>query len=202
MSDRVKSPEALGFLTVVNDTEQGVIGGYLVLNSRGQPLEFHCTAPVKPNRAQEILYGPTLGDYLSGEQIGAALTGKATSKVGLVCTDCESVLSLTDVAKMPVVLISGGKPSAESPGGRSHSSDVSLADTSPAPRHRLDEPHKNLARLHVFSLGTSTAALRRDRTSDESQVSSALNVLGESIDLLEPFDRIREAIAEAQRSAR
>lgn len=202
MSDRAKSPEALGFLTVVDDTEQGVIGGYLVLNSRGQPLEFHCTAPVKPNRAQEILYGPTLGDYLSGEQIGAALTGKASSKVGLVCTDREAVLGLTDVVKHPVVLISGGKPSTESSTLSASSQHGATADPASGQRHRIDEPHANLARLHVFSLNGSTAALRRDRASEEPHVTSALTELSESIDLLEPFDRIREAIAEAQRSAR
>lgn len=52
-----KSTIALGFLTVVEHKQHGLFGGYLVLNQVGRPLEFHCTAPVKPNRAQEILYG-------------------------------------------------------------------------------------------------------------------------------------------------
>ena len=55
-----KSLPAIGFLTVTRDLEQGLFGGYLLLNALGRPLEFHCTAPVRPNRAQEILYGPTL----------------------------------------------------------------------------------------------------------------------------------------------
>src|SRR4051812_23172961 len=58
------SPAALGFLTVVEDEQQGLVGGYLLLNPLGRPVEFHCTAPVKPNRAQQILYGPTLRPYL------------------------------------------------------------------------------------------------------------------------------------------
>ena len=68
-----KSLLAIGFLTVTRDVEQGLFGGYLVLNFLGRPLEFHCTAPVRPNRAQEILYGPTLDPYLVGERIGQAL---------------------------------------------------------------------------------------------------------------------------------
>ncbi len=188
MSDCVKSPVALGFMTVVEDAEQGVIGGYLVLNSRGQPLEFHCTAPIKPNRAQEILYGPTLGNYLGGEQIGGALAAKASSKVSLVCTDRESVLSLTDVTKLPVVLIRANE-SASQAGPESAT-------------FRVDAAHQHLQRLHLFQLGGRTAALRPDRAGDEAQVCEILSPLAETIELHEPFDRIREAIAEAQRSAR
>jgi hypothetical protein len=57
---------ALGFLAVVEHELHGLFGGYLLLNATGRPLEFHCTAPVRPNRAQQILYGPTLEPYLYG----------------------------------------------------------------------------------------------------------------------------------------
>ena len=72
-TDEPKSQPALGFLTVLEHAQHGLMGGYLVLNPAGRPLEFHCTTPIKPNRAQEILYGPTLEPYLFGEQIGKAL---------------------------------------------------------------------------------------------------------------------------------
>ncbi len=201
MSNRAKSSEALGFLTVVDDQEQGLIGGYLVLNSRGQPLEFHCTAPVRPNRAQEILYGPTLGTYLSGEQIGGVLAAKVSSNVGLVCTDQEAVLALTDIVKTPVVLITGTSPASESPTESAIDGTASSA-TDRLSTRRIDNAHATIRRLHVFSIGANSAALRRDHAGEEPRVSEALLELGESIDLLEPFDRIREAIAEAQRNAR
>ena len=80
-----KSKPTLGFLTVVEHPQYGLFGGYLVLNTAGRPLEFHCTAPIKPNRAQEILYGPTLESFLYGEQIGQTLInqGGVTAPVGL-----------------------------------------------------------------------------------------------------------------------
>ena len=65
----VPSSRLMGFLTVVEHPEFGLFGGYLLLNWAGRPLEFHCTAPLKPNRAQEILYGPTLEPFLYGEQM-------------------------------------------------------------------------------------------------------------------------------------
>ena len=56
-TQKVSQP-VLGFLTVLEHPQHGLFGGYLLLNLAGRPVEFHCTAPVKPNRAQQILYGP------------------------------------------------------------------------------------------------------------------------------------------------
>ena len=58
----------LGFLTVIECARDGFVGGLLILNQLGRPLEFHCSVPVRPNRAQEILYGPTLCGFLCGER--------------------------------------------------------------------------------------------------------------------------------------
>src|SRR3954462_9244557 len=96
---------AFGFLTIVEQPELGLQGGYLVLNAEGRPLEFHCTAPVKPNRAQEILYGSTLRPYLCGEQIGQALVSRAKSEVLLIFTDNPAVLGVREFASTPVALV-------------------------------------------------------------------------------------------------
>src|SRR5512136_3074241 len=96
---------ALGFLTVVDHPEHGLFGGYLVLNRSGRPLEFHCTTPIKANRAQEILYGPTLKPFLYGEQIGQALLSKSKSETLLICTDQEAALAVADYTDLPVVLV-------------------------------------------------------------------------------------------------
>ena len=87
------SKTALGFLTVVEHQQYGLFGGYLLLNPAGRPLEFHCTAPIKPNRAQQILYGPTLESFLYGEQIGRTLLEKAKIEPSLVCTDRQPALA-------------------------------------------------------------------------------------------------------------
>src|SRR5262249_29502535 len=94
MAARGTKTGALAFLTVVDDSQHGACGGLLVLNATGRPLEFHCTTPVKPNRAQEILYGPTLRPYLYGEQIGATLVAKAAAPIDLLCVDLVEVLAV------------------------------------------------------------------------------------------------------------
>src|SRR5262245_14044627 len=98
---------ALGFLSIVENAELGLIGGYLLLNAAGRPLEFHCTAPVKANRTQEILYGPTLKPYLYGEQIGQTLLGKSKLTPVVVCTDSEAVLAARDFTHLTLVVVRG-----------------------------------------------------------------------------------------------
>ena len=65
--------ESLGFLSVRRHPEHGYFGGYLITNSIARPLEFHCTMPVKPSRAQELLYGPTMDAFVCGEQIAKVM---------------------------------------------------------------------------------------------------------------------------------
>ena len=65
----------LGFLTTIECPDGALIGGLLVTNHFGRPLEFQCTTPVKPNRTQEVLYGPTLVPFLLGEVIGQSAKG-------------------------------------------------------------------------------------------------------------------------------
>ncbi|HEY1860697.1 MAG TPA: hypothetical protein VGG61_10105, partial [Gemmataceae bacterium] len=66
----------LGFLTVVRDAN-GFLGGYLVTNQWGRPLEFRLSTALQPNRVQQILYGDTLEPYLCAEVIAKTLLDKA-----------------------------------------------------------------------------------------------------------------------------
>jgi hypothetical protein len=68
---------AIGFLTVL-DEGNGYVGGYLVTNVWGRPLEFRLTSAVQPNRVQQILYGETLVPYLCGDLIGKTLVDKSS----------------------------------------------------------------------------------------------------------------------------
>ena len=174
MSSATKSVACLGFLTVVEQSELGLLGGYLLLNAAGRPLEFHCTAPVKPNRAQEILYGPTLRPFLYGEQIGQTLLTRSKLTPLVVCTDSKSVLAARDFVHVPLVWVS------QESGVRSQESD--------------DGRHFALARNVV-----STAS---HYSSDEAAIRQAWPAQADTLDLLEPFARIREALEEAQKSVR
>jgi hypothetical protein len=185
---QVQSDRSIGFLTVLEHPQFGLFGGYLVLNLVGRPLEFHCTAPVKPNRAQEILYGPTLEPFLYGEQIGQTLLAQAKSEAVALFIDQEPALAVRAGCSTPAALV---LPREESPpvGGQRR-------------MLRFDGPHTEGARLNSFELGRNRLAVSVGFPDDRQRIAERLADLPESFDLAEPFDRIREAIEEAQKGVR
>jgi hypothetical protein len=179
-----RNSTAIGFLTVVRHEPHGLFGGYLLLNRNGRPLEFHCTAPVKPNRAQEILYGTTLESYLYGEAIGATLTAKSSASIDFLCVDVPAALAVRDFVDAPVALV--------------------LPESEPAPDDqplfRVDGPHAGgLAR---FRLGRYASAVSKRHAADEALLLERSAQLADHFDLAEPFARIRGAIDEARRGAK
>ena len=100
-SEKTSGPLQLGFLTVLHEPN-GYLGGYLVVNGWGRPLEFRLTSAVQPNRVQQILYGDTLEAYVCADLIGKTLVEKAGIPVQLVVTDREEVLDLRLKLETPV----------------------------------------------------------------------------------------------------
>lgn len=154
-----------GFLTAVESPQHGLFGGYLVVDSLGRPLEFHCTAPVKVSRAQQILYGSTLPGHLHGRQIGGALLAESKATPTVVLTDHEGMLLVRPHTKLPVALV---KPLTGEPDGG-------------------------------FAVGCSHVTPPSGADAEEAVIRAGLAVLGNAVDLQEPFERIRAAIEEAQR---
>ncbi len=185
----VSTESPLGFLTVVEDRKHGLFGGYLVLNRAGRPLEFHCTAPVRANRAQEILYGPTLRPYLYGEQIGRTLLEQGKHGAVMVLTDCEPMLSVGEFITPPVILVGDGG------GGASPSR------SNPAEKTwRVDPAQGAEPKLHYFEVAGQRLAIgRKENAQGRDRVAQSLEALATSLDLSEPFERIRAAIDEARR---
>jgi hypothetical protein len=185
MNNAAKPVPCLGFLTVVEDAQQGLLGGYLLLNAAGRPLEFHCTAPVKANRAQEILYGPTLRPFLYGELIGQTLLAKSKLAPLLVCTDSEAMLAVRDHTHLPVALVP-------------HAAAQASEESSPA---RTD-PASVASALPRIRLGTSDIALPAPYRADEQAIRAGWPAQADQLDLGEPFARVREALEEAQKTTR
>jgi hypothetical protein len=107
------SPLNLGFLTVLHEPT-GYVGGYLVTNAWGRPLEFRLSTAVQPNRVQQILYAGTLETYVCAELIGKTLVEKTGVPVRLLVTDTEAVLDLRLRLEVPVAWVA---PAEGMPGG-------------------------------------------------------------------------------------
>lgn len=97
------APGQLGFLSVTEEAS-GFIGGYLVTNTWGRPLEFRLSSAVQPNKIQQILYGESLRAYLCGEVIGKTLIEKTATPVSCVFVDQPMALDVRRHVAMPVGL--------------------------------------------------------------------------------------------------
>ncbi len=114
MSAKTANDFRLGFLTTISLKDRGHVGGMLITNPQGRPLEFQCTTPVQANRTQEILYGPTLLPYLRGELIGRTLVEKMRLKPSVVLVDDLELLSVRDHISMSAAcLIAEEAPQSE-----------------------------------------------------------------------------------------
>ncbi|MCL4193094.1 MAG: hypothetical protein KJZ87_15265 [Thermoguttaceae bacterium] len=193
MTSGDKKPKpALGFFTVIEQPECGLFGGYLVLNLAGRPLEFQCTTPIRPSRAQQILFGPTLEPYLFGEQIGQTLLGKSRIRPLLVCTDRRPALAVREFVDFPVVLVLPKDLNSTSP---------ETSDPKEGGRAvwRIDDAHPGNEPLMAFTWGRNRLAVAQSADEDRQRVATNMADWDDAFDLAEPFGRIREAIEEARR---
>ena len=121
----------LGFMAAVEVEGRGFVGGLLVTNQNGRPLEFQCTTPVKPDRTQEILYGKMLRPWLLGELIGKTLLDRVAIKPDMVVTSDDDILELRNHTSTPVACTSEAQQAADLGGRRlrfhsSHETDSSF----------------------------------------------------------------------------
>ena len=108
-SAKPTGPLTLGFLAVLQEPT-GWLGGYLVTNGWGRPLEFRLTTAVQPNRVQTALYGPTLVEYLCADVIGKTLVEKTGTKPDLIVTDTPPALALRGRIDIPVISLAAPEP--------------------------------------------------------------------------------------------
>lgn len=164
----------LGFLETLEVDGRGFIGGLLITNQNGRPLEFQCTTPVKPNRTQEILFGETLRAWLLGELIGGTLVERVAIKPDLIITGDAVLLELRNHTSIPVALAHTDGPPA-------------IEDSSTAKQSPLRIGNRMLRFHDAHAIDADTLTRRR-------------HLIPDSADLAEPLERVREALAETVRT--
>ncbi len=164
----------LGFLTVLHESN-GYLGGYLITNVWGRPLEFRLSSAVQPNRVHQILYAGTLEPYICADLIGKTLVDKAAVPVQLLVTDRAPVLELRHKLECPVAWLA--------PPGDAQAQAIAERGTTAVP------PRQDRGPL-----------LCHPRFPDDvTRTRELLDVLDAGFDWSEPFVRIREAIGEARK---
>ncbi len=173
----------LGFLTAIEVPDKGFVGGLLVTNHCGRPLEFQCTVPVKANTTQEILYGPTLAPFILGELIGSTLVEKAGVRPLWILTDSEQILELRNHIDRPVAIV---QPAPK--------------EASPSESANSESANDESAHGRTIRLGRQIIRFHPAHTDDHAVVSRDSKQIPADADLQEPFERVREALQETLKS--
>ncbi len=159
----------LGFLRVAL-TDQGYVGGLLVTNHLGRPLEFQCTTPVRANRTQQILYGPTLEPFIYSELIGKTLFERLTVKPHVLIIAQDSILEVRRQVDVPVICLLEGNAGKD-----------------------LPDP------LRV-TLGRQSFQLHPEFADDLERMQAITKRIPAEADMLEPLERVNDALKETLRA--
>ncbi|ODN30902.1 hypothetical protein [Fervidobacterium thailandense] len=81
----------IGYLAVTK-IDNKHLGGFLVVNDIGIPVEFKYSEPVTPTRLQEIIYGSSLEYYLHVEIIAKGLIQKSESRPEVILVQDPNLL--------------------------------------------------------------------------------------------------------------
>lgn len=162
----------LGFMTAVEIGDRSFVGGLLVTDRFGRPLEFQCTTPVKPNRTQELLYGPTLVPFILGDLLGKALMAKVSVKPSLIMTSRIEMLELRSKVDVPIIY-----DEASTEAGSKSSSATGLAN-------------------QQVRIGRQTFRTHEEFTDDRTTVEQISQQLSDDANMHEPLARVGEALKE------
>jgi hypothetical protein len=170
-----------GYLSTWDTPEHGCVGGYLIVSQLGRPLEFHCTAPVRPSRAQQILYGATLWPYLLGDQIGGRLVREAKIRPRVVLIDHPATFFIRSQIGIPML-----RPRA-------------LGEQTAKQGEAIEIERNSDSMASSSAVAGTVFEFAPGYASDVQAVAEELSHLARYVDLIEPFTRIHDAIREAHR---
>ncbi len=169
MSDTTETDIRLGFIDVCVFNDGSIRGGMLITDMDTRPYEFRVTSPVKPTQLQQVLYGPSLKEYVYGELICAPLVKAAKEKLSLVLTKDPNLLVIRPLISTPVLYVYRDQRSIKSGDGKDDSIKPVIIST-----------HRNF-------------------TGEEAWAQTVLMPIMQRHDLLEPFERVRVALNEVHK---
>ncbi len=152
------------------------VGGMLVTNRIGVPLEFKYTEPVTITRLQKILYGAVLDRYLQETLLRECLARELSSDPEYFITDFDSKEYLGALAGREMIAVQEVR---SAPGGQTQP--AAIARTRESIVEIEDGPTLRVA----FS--TSDDAVRQ-------VIVGWLKEVGKTMDVVEPIDRVKAAL--------
>ncbi len=154
------------YLVVHSDDDGTYVGGLMLTDESGLPVDFRYTDPITPTRLQRALYG--------GAVVAATLLKAASEPPTVLLVEDESLLDAIS-ADCPVAVIG---PSRVPPLGERGAT-------------RTDVPGETLVQV---TDGANPVRISVADPATTAEVTAALVALGGRMDPLEPADRVRAAL--------
>jgi len=173
------SEKPFGFLALIKDENRNsYLGALLVVDLMGRPVEFRVTFPIKPTAIQRPLYGDALEPYIGVELCGKQLINSVDHDMELIFVNQEYLLDIRKDYDIPAIFIK-------------HAGDVievsTIDDKKPfGQKKQLSSESGRFQPVVIYS-----SPIAPDDLEDATEV---VNQFFEDTDLIEPFDRIYNAL--------
>ncbi len=167
----------IGYVLSLAVADSVFMGGVMVTDAYGLPLEFRYTEPVRATKLQRVLYGDVLEKYIHGDVIAGNLVGRLEQKPDL--------LLVADPALLPALEAAGRRSAALSP-------------SRVGPLKEYGAQQDAGEGEFFLQLSDSGSPLRvRLAGADAARKAEAARVLtdaGRTMDVLEPLARVETAV--------
>lgn len=164
-----------GYLVVDIDDDGTCVGGLMVTDENGLPLDFRFTDPITPTPLQRALYGGALERYLRADVVAGTLLSSIEVRPTMILVDDDDLLRLPD-ASCPVAAVDVTRIPAVGPVGTTKG-------------EKADQT------LLQASEGVSPLRVTIGDEKSMGQVTESLITLYAHMDALEPADRVRRALS-------
>ena len=166
-----------GYLVVRTDADGTYLGALMVTDHTGLPVDFRYTDPITPSRLQRTLYGGVLDRHLRGEVVARSLVGAVSHAPTVLFVDDRGFVDEPPLA-CPVVARGS---SAAGPIG-------------PPGAVRAQGGGSLLLQAAEGASPVRVGVAEGDEAAGGEQVVAPLVRLGATMDLLEPLERVRDAL--------
>lgn len=167
----------LGYIDILRSSQNEYMGGVLIVDRLGIPIEFRHTETVSPSRVQQVLYGRALERFLKCETLAKCLLGDLQAKPDLLVVPDAEYFPLTKNFNFPFVQLSKGA-------------------REPLEKHGdVVEVNESEMLIQVLSM-REPLRVRVDRKNAPTlpAVKGILLDVGRTMDVIEPLSRVQEAL--------
>lgn len=170
----------IGYLDFSTPAPNSYMGGIMICDSKGFPLEFRYSEPITPTNVQKVLYGNVLDKYIKIDVISESLIKSITNQYEIMIVQDDQLLEHQFASKPVMIRLSNTK----SPPLSNEGDVVKIKEK----EYLLQTcPNSNPTRVQI----ASSAKI------DEAKTKSILHELskaGHQMDLDEPLSRIHRAL--------